>query len=126
MRTVNFIVFILLAFACQASTAQLSAAIAEKLNITTQHVAAVQKTKAGIYAKDVIERSKERLVRGQLDGEAGNDVVANQELDIAELLLQLATVTAEERESSELTATKRSELKTLEIRIDGFLRGKEL
>ncbi len=64
-------------------------------------------------------------MRGKLAAETGNEILANQALDITELMLKLAAVTAEERESTELTASKRSELKALEVRIDGFLRGKE-
>lgn len=116
---------ILLATVVSAAAAQPTTATAERLKNARQLIASAQKGKPGNYAKDVVERSKDTLIRGQLAAEAGNNLLAGQSIDSAELLVKLAYAKAEEREAAEKTATLRAELKSLENRIDGFLRGKE-
>lgn len=125
MRFTGVCLVVWLAWVLPVAAAQPSAAMLEKLSSLHQKIEATQKTKAGTYAKDIIEKAKDSLLRGQIAAEAGNEQLAGQSLDIAELQLELAAVTAEERESAESAAIKRSELKTLETRIDSYLRGKE-
>jgi len=119
------VLFLLIISVTSASAAPPSVAITERLQNLRGLLEKTQKTKAGTYAKDVIERSKDTLVRGQLAAESGNELLAAQAFDIAELLIKFASVKADEREASELSATRRSELKVIETQVDAYLQGRE-
>jgi hypothetical protein len=91
---------------------------------TKESVEKLTDTKAGKYARDVIESTKTSVFKAQQAIEAGNEKAAKQAIEMANLQMTLAMATADEREATDKTAVSRTELKQLEQRLEGILAGK--
>jgi phage shock protein A len=91
---------------------------------TKESVEKLTDTKAGKYARDVIESTKTNVFKAQQAIEAGDEKAAKQAIEMANLQITLAGATADEREATDKTAVSRTELKQLEQRLEGILSGK--
>ena len=81
-------------------------------------------TNAGKYAKDIIEKVNNSVLKAQQAIEAGDEKITKQVLEITNLQVTLAKVTADQREAAESAANARAELKKYEQRMEDILAGK--
>ncbi len=79
---------------------------------------------AGKYAKDIIEKVNNSVLKAQQAIEAGDEKITKQVLEITNLQITLAKVTADQREAAESAAKARAELKKYEQRMEDILAGK--
>jgi hypothetical protein len=91
---------------------------------TKETVEKMTDTKAGKYAREIIESTKTNVFKAQQAIEAGDEKTARQAIEMANLQITLANATADEREATDKTAVSRTELKQLEQRLESILAGK--
>jgi hypothetical protein len=91
---------------------------------TKEAVEKLTDTKAGKYAREIIESTKTNVFKAQQAIEAGDEKTARQAIEMANLQITLANATADEREATDKTAVSRTELKQLEQRLESILAGK--
>jgi len=91
---------------------------------TKEAVEKMTDTKAGKYAREIIESTKTNVFKAQQAIEAGDEKTARQAIEMANLQITLANATADEREATDKTAVSRTELKQLEQRLESILAGK--
>ncbi len=91
---------------------------------TKEAVEKLTDTKAGKYAREIIESTKSNVFKAQQAIEAGDEKTAKQAIEMANLQITLANATADEREATDKTAVSRTELKQLEQRLESILAGK--
>ena len=81
-------------------------------------------TKAGTYAKDILEGARRSLTKAQEGIEAKNEKASRQALEMAMAQLEQAQAKAEEREAAEKTAVTRAKVEKLDKELNSLLTGK--
>ena len=116
---------VMLMLACPAGAGEgVTKATIDEYRQTKEAVEKLSDTKAGKYARDVIENIKTNVFKAQQAVEAGNEKAAKQAIEMANLQITLAQATADEREATDKTAVSRTELKQLEQRLESILGGR--
>lgn len=124
IRTIIFIV-VLFVFPANAFAGDgVAKATIDEYRQTKAVAETLVNTKAGKYAKDIIEKVNGSVQRAQRAIEAGDEKVTKQALEMMNLQITLAKVTADQREAAEITANARAELKKHEQRLESIMAGK--
>jgi hypothetical protein len=98
-----------------AERVQQANARAEKLNAG----------KVAEYAKEYLEAAKLSIFMAQAAGASGNEKLALQHTEMAQLQLTVAEAKAGQKESSEEVALSRAELKRLENQLERYMQPEE-
>ena len=85
------------------------------------HKSSVGKT--GEYAKDLLENAQASINAARAAVSVGDEILAQQKLESAELQLTLADAKAAEKELVEQVAVRRVELKRLETQLEKYRQG---
>jgi mannitol-1-phosphate/altronate dehydrogenase len=116
---------VMLMFASPAAAGEgVTKATIDSYRQTKEAVEKLTDTKAGKYARDIIENTKASVFKAQQAIESGDEKAAKQAIEMANLQITLAGATADEREATDKTAVSRTELKQLEQRLENILAGK--
>ncbi len=81
-------------------------------------------SKTGKFAKDIVENTNSGVLKAQKAIESGDEKVAKQAIEIANLQMTLAEAVAAEREATGRTVVAKTELKRLGQRLENILDGK--
>jgi len=103
---------------------EISPATREKYRQMKATLEQMQKAKAGVYAREVLDGAQRTLARAQEGMDAKKERSSRQALDMVSLQLEQAKATAEEREAAEKTAVTRSKFDKLEQKLANILAGK--
>ncbi len=79
--------------------------------------------KTGEYAKDLLENAHASINAARAAVSVGDEILAQQKLEAAELQLTLADAKAAEKELVEQVAVRRVELKRLETQLEKYRQG---
>jgi hypothetical protein len=94
----------------------------QQANLRTEKLSA---SKVIEYAKEYMEAAKLSLLMAQGAGVAGNESLALQQTERAELQLTVAETKAAEKELTEEVALSRAELKKLEGQLERYMQPEE-
>ena len=81
--------------------------------------------KVAEYAKEYLEAAKLSLFMAQAAGAGGNEKLALQHTETAQLQMNVAEAKASQKESSEAVALARAELKRLEAQLERYMQPEE-
>ncbi len=81
--------------------------------------------KVSEYAKEYLEAAKLSLFIAQAAGVSGNEKLALQRTEMAQLQMTVAEARASQKESSEEVALSRAELKRLEAQLERYMQPEE-
>lgn len=104
---------------------ELSRETSERIRTASQRMEQLSASKVGEYGKEYMEAAKLSILMAQGAGVSGNEKLALQHTERAELQLSVAVAKAEEKELSEEVALNRAELKKVEAQLDGYMRPEE-
>jgi len=111
--------------AATAFGGELSRETSERIQQAGQRVEKLNASKVGEYAKEFMDAAKLSLLMAQGAGVSGNEKLALQQVERAELQLTLAEAKACEKEISEEVALNRAELKKLEAQLERYMQPEE-
>jgi hypothetical protein len=122
-------VFGLAALCTLSATALFGAEISKETTERVQQAnARAEKLNAGKvaeYAKEYLEAAKLSIFMAQAAGASGNEKLALQHTEMAQLQLTVAEAKAGQKESSEEVALSRAELKRLENQLERYMQPEE-
>lgn len=101
-----------------------SPATMENYKKVKELVEKLPQTKAARYAKEVVEQAEKGISQAQEGLKIGDDTMTKQAVELTKVLITLADVLSDERESREKTESVRKELKKEEERLANILAGK--
>jgi hypothetical protein len=81
--------------------------------------------KVAEYAKEYLEAAKLSIFMAQAAGASGNEKLALQHTEMAQLQLTVAEAKAAQKEASEEVALSRAELKRLETQLERYMQPEE-
>ena len=116
---------LLLLTAATAFGGELTKDTADRLPHANQRVEKVSAGKVIEYAKEYMEAARLSLLMAQGAGVGGNDKLALQQVERAELQLTVAETKAAEKELTEEVALNRAELKKLESQLERYMQPEE-
>jgi len=125
MRHTIFMLLLLSLFIGTANGAIVSGSTENRLKQLGERSAKVAAGKAAEYAKDLLETAKLSVQAAQAAALVGNEVMAIQKIELADLQLTVAETKASTKETVELVAVKRAELKKLDARLENLRLGGE-
>lgn len=102
--------------------AELSKDASERIQQATQRAEKLNATKVGEYGKEYMDAAKMSLMMAQGAGLGGNEKLALQQIERAEMQMTVAEAKAGEKELSEEVALNRAELKRLEAQLDRYMQ----
>lgn len=111
--------------AATALGADLSKGTADRVQLATQRMEKLAAGKVVEYAREYVEAAKVSLLMAQGAGSTGNETLALQQVERAELQLTVAETKAAEKELSEQVALNRAELKRLEAQLERYMQPEE-
>lgn len=111
--------------AASAFGGELSRDTLERIRVGTQRLERLSAGKVGEYARESTEAAKLSLLMAQGAGVAGNEKLALQQVERADLQLTVAEAKAGEKELSEEVALSRAELKKLEAQLERHMQPEE-
>lgn len=81
--------------------------------------------KVAAYAKEYLEAAKLSIFMAQAAGAGGNEKLARQRAETAQLQLTVAEAKADQKQASEKVALSRAELKRLEDQLERYMQPEE-
>ncbi|MCM0082531.1 hypothetical protein L4X63_13105 [Geomonas sp. Red32] len=99
--------------------------ISERIKMSTERVEKLKAGKVGEYAKDMLDAASTSLVVAQGAVANGNEKLATQQVERAELQATVAEAQASEKELAEEIALNRVQLKKLESQLEHYLAPEE-
>jgi hypothetical protein len=81
--------------------------------------------KVAEYAKEYLEAAKLSIFMAQAAGTSGNEKLALQHTEMAQLQMTVAEAKAGQKELSEEVALSRAELKKLEVQLERYMQPEE-
>ncbi|HBG04298.1 MAG: hypothetical protein A2075_14080 [Geobacteraceae bacterium GWC2_58_44] len=97
----------------------------ERIQQADQRMEKLSASKVGEYAREQMDAAKVSLMMAQGAGVSGNEKLALQQIERAELQLTVAEAKAGEKELSEDVALNRAELKKLEAQLERYMQPEE-
>lgn len=122
MRYITGALAALTLLATAASGAELSKEASERIQQTTQRADKLNTSKVGEYAREYVDAARMSLVMAQGAGLGGNEKLALQQVERAEMQLTVAEAKAGEKELMEEVALNRAELKKLEAQLERYMQ----
>lgn len=98
---------------------------AARIKATSERAAKMAAGKTGELAREVLEASQTNILAAQSAFASGDDGLAAQKIEMAEMQLTVAEAKAAGKELAEETALRRAELKKLEAQLDRYLQGED-
>jgi len=92
---------------------------------TKAALAALTKTKANVYSRDILDEARTNITKAQESIDAKKEKAALESLEMAQALMNYARVKSEEREAAEKTAVTRVKVEKLQKNLEDILSGKE-
>lgn len=124
-RTLIGLGFLMLIFATPLRAADvITAATMESYSKAKADLEQLFQSKAGTYAKDVLESARRSLTRAQENIEAKKEKAARQALEMTSAQLEQARARADEREAAAKTAVTRAKVEKLDQKLSNLLTGK--
>lgn len=126
MRYSMLVVFALLAI-CSGTgiAAGVSGSTENRIKQLAERAAKMAAGKTGEYAKDSLETAQASIQSAQMAAATGNETLAIQKIEQADLQLSVADSKASAKETAELVGVKRAELKKLEAQLERYRQGGE-
>ena len=123
---VTISLFLAFTFGSSTLAAQsVSQSTVDKLLETKASLSTLTKTKANVYAKEILDEARVSITKAQERIDTKKEKAALELLETAQLLMNYAKVKSEEREAAEKTAVSRAEVEKLQKSLDDILSGKE-
>lgn len=119
------LVALLLFSAATAFGGELTKDTADRIQQASQRMEKLSAGKVAEYAREYMEAAKVSLLMAQGAGVSGNEKVALQQVERAELQLTVAETKAGEKELTEEVALNRAELKKLEAQLERYMQPEE-
>lgn len=116
---------LLLFTAATAFGGELTKDTADRLQHANQRMEKLSAGKVIEYAKEYMEAARLSLLMAQGAGVGGNEKLALQQVERAELQLTVAETKAAEKELAEEVALNRAELKKLESQLERYMQPEE-
>ncbi len=114
----------ILACPIAATAGSVSPAVMDRYRQVKASIEEMRQTKAGVYAREVLESTQQTLAKAKEAADSGNEGTVKTALDMAVLQMDLAKARTEEREAAEKNAVTRARLDKLQKRLDDILAGK--
>lgn len=125
MKKLLIFVSLILAAAGSAVAAGSSGDTAGRIMALNGRIQAMTAGNAGVYARDLLESARTTSMAAQIAYTAGQDTIALQKLELADMQLAVAEAKSAEKEIAEETAVRRAELKKLEAQLEQYLQGED-
>jgi hypothetical protein len=111
--------------AATAFGAETSRDVSERIQQAGQRMEKLSATKVAEYAREYMDAAKLSMLMAQGGAGTGNDRLALEQVERAELQLTVAEAKAGEKELSEEVALNRAELKKLEAQLERHMQPEE-
>ena len=105
--------------------AEISKETTERVQQANSRAEKLNAGKVAEYAKEYLEAAKLSIFMAQAAGASGNEKLALQHTEMAQLQLTVAEAKARQKESSEEVALSRAELKRLEAQLERYMQPEE-
>lgn len=120
-----WLVALLVLSAATAFAGELSKDTADRIQQATQRMEKLASGKVTDYAREYLDAAKPSLLMAHGAGVSGNEMLALQQVERAELQLTVAETKAAEKEVTEEVALNRAELKKLEAQLERYMQPEE-
>jgi len=105
--------------------AEISKETTERVQQANSRAEKLNAGKVAEYAKEYLEAAKLSIFMAQAAGASGNEKLALQHTEMAQLQLTVAEAKAGQKEASEEVALSRAELKRLETQLERYMQPEE-
>jgi len=104
------------------SAAEVSKDTSARVNLISEKASKMSSSKVGEYARQDVGAAQTSISEAKLAMAAGNEKLAQQKIELAEMQLTIAEARTAEKEALEQATLKRAELKKLEAQLDSFFK----
>jgi polyhydroxyalkanoate synthesis regulator phasin len=121
---ISLCLFQFLFFRAATSEGGITQLVIDEYRQVKERVEKLPQTKAGKYAKEVVENVSRSILMAREGLEAGDEKRMKEAVDMAKIQITFAEAVAEERETAEKIEVLKAELKLLEQRLNDYLSAK--
>ena len=123
-KLILILFFVLIPVSSSFAAGEIKPATMEKYRQVKANLGQMYQTKAGTYAKDILEKANRNLAKASEEIDAKKEKTTLETLDMAILQIDLAKVKTEELETAQKTAVTRTKVDKLSQRLNDILSGK--
>lgn len=123
-KLILVLLFVLIPVSSSLAAGEINPATMEKYRQLKANLGQMYQSKAGTYAKDILEKANRTLAKASEEIEAKNEKTTMENLNMAILQIDLAKVKTEELEAAQKTAVTRTKVDKLSQRLNDILSGK--